>query len=266
VHGQVDVTVADRLATITIDNPGARNALTNPMLAELTQAVALLAFDTRVDVVVLRGEGSDFCSGADMGDLAEVLAAPGPERTTAFQEGMRTQIQPLTRALLALEQPVVASVRGHAIGIGVMFVLAADLVVASETARFTVPQVRLGHTMDHGESWLLPRRIGPAKALQLGLLGERMTASDAERFGLANWVTADAELEERTARVVQTLLAASRFAVRSTKSLLRGALGASLDEQLAAEVDHASTCAGTADFVEAISAQVERREPRFTGA
>lgn len=265
MSGQVKLQLMERVASITIENPAAKNALTTPMLAAITEIVGSLASDAGVGVVVFRGAGSDFCSGADMGDLAAILSAPAPQRSAAFEEGMQTQIQPLTRALLALPQPVVASIRGHAIGIGALFVLAADLVVASDTAKITVPQVRLGHTMDHGESWLLPRKVGLSKALQLALLGERMTAVDAERFGLVNWVTRDKDLDDRTGQVVQALLTFSPSAVRGAKSLLRRSLDASLDEQLRTEVEYASTCAGTAEFVEAISAQVEKRAPNFAG-
>jgi len=90
---------------------------------------------------------------------------------------------------------------------GAALLSAADLVVLSETALVTVPQVGLGHTSDHGESWLLPRRIGLARAMQVSLLGERVAAVDAERFGMANWVTADRDLETRAADVVEAVTA-----------------------------------------------------------
>jgi 2-(1,2-epoxy-1,2-dihydrophenyl)acetyl-CoA isomerase len=265
VSGDIGLRREDQVAWITIDRPRAKNALTGAMLSGLTDIVEQLSTDEQVRIVVLRGAGSDFCAGADMGDLASVLASAPHERKTAFEHGMRDGVQPLLRALLALKQPVLASARGHAIGIGVMFLLAADLVIASETTKITVPQVRLGHTIDHGESWLLPRRIGPSKASQLCLLGERMNADDAERFGLANWVTADSELEARTDEVVADLLEVAPIPLARTKALLAASPTASLEVQLQAEVASASACAATADFVEAITAQVERRPPRFVG-
>jgi 2-(1,2-epoxy-1,2-dihydrophenyl)acetyl-CoA isomerase len=266
MDGQVTVQHADRVAWITLDRPRAKNALTASMTATLGKIVTDVSADDTVELVVLRGAGSDFCAGSDMGDIAAVLGAAPQDRKTAFEHGMQDVIHPLTRALLALRQPLVASVRGHAIGIGAMFLLAADLVVVSETGRISMPQTRLGHTVDHGESWLLPRRVGPAKAMQLCLLGERMTGQDAERFGLANWVTDDADLEARTDAVVADLLAVAPIALARTKALLRSSPDASLDEQLWAEVESASSCAATDDFVEAITAQVQRRTPAYVRA
>jgi 2-(1,2-epoxy-1,2-dihydrophenyl)acetyl-CoA isomerase len=264
--GQVTVEHADRVAWITLDRPAAKNALTSAMVSTLADAVDELSRDDAVEVVVLRGAGTDFCAGSDMGDIASALRAGPAERGASFERGIKGTIHPLTRALLDLPQPVVASARGHAIGIGVAFLLAADLVVASETARISMPQVRLGHTLDHGESYLLPRRIGPSKAMQLCLLGERMTGHSAERFGLANWLTADADLEARTDAVVADLLAVAPIPLARTKALLRASIDASITEQLQAEVDSARACAATEDFVEAVSAQIERRTPKYVRA
>jgi 2-(1,2-epoxy-1,2-dihydrophenyl)acetyl-CoA isomerase len=266
MSGQVTVNRTDRVAWITLDRPASKNALTRSMLSTLAAAVDQLSGDDTVEVVVLRGTGTDFCAGSDMGDIAAVLGASPAERAASFEQAMQTTIHPLTRALLDLRQPLVASVRGHAIGIGAAFLLAADLVVASETARITVPQVRLGHTVDHGESYLLPRRIGPSKAMQLCLLGERMNGHDAERFGLANWVTDDADLEAKTDAVVGDLLAVAPIPLARTKALLRRSIDATLTEQLQAEVASASACAATDDFIEAISAQVEQRTPNYVRA
>jgi 2-(1,2-epoxy-1,2-dihydrophenyl)acetyl-CoA isomerase len=266
LSGDIRLRHADRVAWITIDRPEAKNAITAPMLSKLTVIVEELSSDKSAEVVVICGAGTDFCSGSDMGDLASVLGAPPQARATAFEKGLQENIQPLVRAILALKQPIVASARGHVIGLGVLFLLAADLVVASETTKITAPQVRLGHTLDHGESWMLPRKIGQSKAMQLCLLGERMNAVDAERFGLANWLTADADLEALTNEVVAGLLAAAPIPLVRTKALLTASPDASLEMQLKAEVSSVSACAETADFVEAITAQVERRSPRFVGA
>lgn len=264
MDGQVRVEQTDRVAWLTLDRPTAKNALTGSMLTSLREAVDGLADNDDVDVVAMRGAGSDFCAGSDLGDIASVLEAPSDTRLSTFAEGMRTVIHPITIALLNLKQPLIVSARGHAVGLGALFVLAADLVVLSETGKVTMPQVRLGHTVDHGESWLLPRRVGPSKAMQLCLLGEQIGATDAERFGLANWVTEDAELECRTEAIVADLLAVAPIPLLRTKALLRTSLETGLTAQLRAEVDSASACAATDDFVEAVSAQIERRSATYT--
>ena len=147
-----------------------------------------------------------------------------------------------------------------------MFMLAADLVIASDTTTISLPQPRLGHSLDHGESWLLPRRIGPSRALQICLLGDVVGAEDLERFGMFNWLTDDADLENRTREVVDGLLSVAPNSLWRTKALLRNSVDASFEEQLLIEREHAAAGAATEDFVEAIKAQVHRRAPVYTNS
>ncbi len=104
--------------------------------------------------------------------------------------------------MAAVPQPVVCSVRGYAVGAGMQMALMSDLVVAAESAKFVLPQVRLGHNVDHGESWALPRKVGMGRAMQLMALGETVSGRDAERFGLANWVVEEGALEQKTDEIV----------------------------------------------------------------
>ena len=171
--------------------------------------------------------------------------------------------QTLFRALANVQAPVITSLRGYAIGAGMQFVLSADLVVASETAKLAVPLTRLGHTTDHGESYYLPRKIGAARAMQVLLMGEFIAAAEAERFGLVNWVTADENLEARTAEVIATIGLGAPQAVLGMKALLRGSLDASLDEQYEAELAAVGDCAAREDFVEALTAATQKRKPVF---
>ncbi|MGI5131066.1 enoyl-CoA hydratase/isomerase family protein [Pseudonocardia sp. CA-107938] len=196
-----------RVGRLVLERPGSRNALTTPMIDSLVGMLAALREDDTVDVVALSAVGPDFCSGSDVGDIAAVLCLGPAERARSFAHGLSTTVRPLMAGLLSLPQIVVASARGHAIGLGAALLSAADVVVLSETALVTVPQVGLGHTSDHGECWLLPRRIGLARAMQVSLLGERVAAVDAECFGMANWVTADRDLETRAADVVEAVTA-----------------------------------------------------------
>jgi 2-(1,2-epoxy-1,2-dihydrophenyl)acetyl-CoA isomerase len=121
---------------------------------------------------------------------------------------VRELSMPLFLALHAVQQPVVCSVRGYAVGAGMQFALLSDLVVAAHSARFVLPQIRLGHSVDHGESWALPRRVGVGRAMQLMALGETVSGPDAERFGLANWGVPDEQLEEKTADIVRPSVSA----------------------------------------------------------
>lgn len=250
---------------ITFRRPDARNAFTGEMVSAFRSALQEAKSDAGVRVVVLHGEGIDFCSGADMAGLAEMMALDGPARAKAAYAAIDEEIYPLLKDLLALPQPVVASVRGNAIGLGVQFVLAADLVVASDTASFILPQVRLAHNLDHGESWLLPRKIGLGRAMQIALTGDPVSAADAERYGFVNWQVADDTLEDHVDKLVRRLLALAPLSLMRTKQLFEPADLAQLHHQIGRERDLASAGIGSDDFVEAINAFQQKRKPRFAG-
>jgi 2-(1,2-epoxy-1,2-dihydrophenyl)acetyl-CoA isomerase len=256
VSGRVAVRRTDRCVHILLDRPSAKNALTLPMLDEFNRVVGALGGDAGIDVVVIAGAGTDFCTGSDVGDIKELLARDPVGRAAAFEDGMRSRIQPLMRGLLDLPQVVVASARGHAIGLGAAFILAADLTVLSQTLRPSLPQVRLGHTVDHGESWLLPRKVGLGPAMRLALLGEPLSWDDAQRVGLATHLVTDDRLDDTTDDVVRTLLSVSSASLRGTKRLLARSLDQDRAAQFAEEVRTAAQCAATPGFVSAVEAQL----------
>ena len=191
--------------------------------------------------------------------LSPVARSARPRSVAA---GPQTSV-PLFSGLHALSQPIIASVRGHAIGVGAQMLLSADLVIASETLKLLIPQARLAHSVDHGESYFLPRKLGLARTMQLLLLAETLAAADAERMGLVNWVVPDADLESRTAEIVRRLAGVAPVAVAEIKSLVRQSLGNTLEQQFEAEMNSLATCAATEDFPEAINAFVEKRRPVF---
>lgn len=259
MNGQVTATRDGRCAHILLDRPATKNALTEAMLDQLIGIVGDLSTDDATDVVVFNGAGTDFCTGSDVGDIAAVLDQDAAGRKATFEHGMTSRIHPLTRSVMDLRQIVVASARGHAVGLGAALILAADLTVLSETVRLSLPQVALGHTVDHGESYLLPRKVGPARAMQMVLLGQRLSAADAAHFGLANFVVDDNRLEERTADLVGKLLSNSPTSLRGTKQILAGSLDRDRETQLAAEVAAVSACAFSEDFVTAIQTKIGAR-------
>jgi 2-(1,2-epoxy-1,2-dihydrophenyl)acetyl-CoA isomerase len=265
VSDQLHLHVSDGLVTLTIDRPESMNALTPAMITEMTGIARALTTDTRCRVVAIRHVGKHLCAGADTGDIFDASMQPPAERAAAFYQGLATQVHPLLRALRAIPQPIVIGARGHAIGLGVQFLLVADLVVASETLTISLPQVQLGHIFDHGESYLLPRQMGPRKAMEMALLGDRMNAADAERFQLINFLVPDRELEARTDDVIARLLRLSPVALLRSKAAMRSSETADLETQLETERVHAAQCAATDDFVEAIAAFQQKRAPNFSG-
>lgn len=255
----------DGIAWVTLNRPAVKNAITRAMCADLAGIVELLRDDSDTRVIVFRGNGADFTAGADLKDISKDLPADPRERGAEVAAMARNIAWPIFLSMHELRQPIVASVRGHVIGAGVQMVLSADLTVASETSRLLLPQVKLGHPVDHGESYYLPRKVGLSRAMQLALLGETAGAADAEKYGLVNWVVADAELEKKTGEVVARLAAGAPVALHETKALLRDSSRRSVAEQFAAEAQALERCAATEDFPEAMNAFIEKRKPAFKG-
>ena len=222
-------------------------------MSHLLEAVQALAIDERVRVISLSGSGAHFCSGADTADIGDNAGTNPKDRVRTFVLGLDELIHPLIRVFTTLKQPVVASARGYAIGIGLQLLLMADLVVASDTLKCMLPQVRLGHTLDHGESWFLPRRIGFRKAMELSLLAEPVDADAALTLGLVNWVARDKALDIKTKSIVTQLAASAPTALWRTKALLHHSVGATLEAQLDAEREHVSACVGSHEFTEAMA-------------
>jgi 2-(1,2-epoxy-1,2-dihydrophenyl)acetyl-CoA isomerase len=255
----------DGVLWITLNRPKSMNAMNEEMFGALTTLFEALPGDSAVRALVLRGAGADFSSGGDLKDIGPVLELPPAERTAALSALVRSSAGRLFLAMDRVPQPILLSARGHVIGAAVQMAAVADLVIASETARFSIPQVKLAHTVDHGESFHLPRKVGLARAMEICLLGDRIAAADAARFGLVNWVVADTELDGRTEELASRLAAAPPVALRGMKQLLKASEGNAIETQFAAESDMIGRCVATEDFVEAIRAFSQKRRPTFVG-
>jgi 2-(1,2-epoxy-1,2-dihydrophenyl)acetyl-CoA isomerase len=250
--------IADAIATITLDRPDALNALNVTMKVELLRACRSIARDRSVRAVVLTGAGRAFCAGQDLRERLSPDAAP-------LAVELRERYNPIIRAMRSLDQPIVGAINGVAAGAGASLAFACDIRVAAEGASFLLAFGRIGLVPDSGTTWLLPRLVGPAKAAELALLGETLTATDAERFGLvARVVPADALAE--AARDVATRLAAlAPRALALTKQALQRSWSIDLDEALDDEAFRQGIAGATADHTEGLAAFLEKRPPRFTG-
>ena len=168
-------------------------------------------------------------------------------------------------ALQRLPQPTIAKVRGVAVGAGCNLALGCDLVVASQTARFSEIFARRGLSLDFGGSWLLPRRIGMHRAKELALLAEIVSASDALEMGLVNRVLSDGEVDAFVDNWARKLAAGPPIALAQTKRLLNNSLNVTLEEALDDEAAAQTINFATSDTAEAMRAFIEKREPKFTG-
>ena len=254
------------IARISFNRPGKRNAISEEMRLTLATFLEKCASDRSIKVVVLRGEGKDFSAGGDLQNVDQILTLPPAERSAFLRSANSRSMPKLSLALLGLPQPLITGVRGNAIGLGAQLAVYSDIAVASDTAKFSFPFSRLGHTMDHGESWLLPRTIGNRRALELLLLAETIDAVAAERYGIVNRVVADDQLELEIENLARRLATGPTVAIQGTKRLLRGSGNRSIEEALVAEEQMLGLCGATEDFREAISAFFERRTPHFIGS
>jgi len=250
------------VATLTLNRPDALNALNPEMIETLVQHVATVAADDSLRVVVLCGAGRHFMAGGDIRSFAEKLSETPAERSDGFAR-MIGRLHAAIEHMHRMPHPVVARVRGACAGFGLSLMNACDLVVAADDSYFASAYRQIGLTPDGGGSWWLPRLVGTRKAMEILLLSERFGAADALSLGLVNRVVPPAELDSATNALVQTLAAGPVHATRRAKRLVRESLSRTLSEQLEAEAASFAACAGTADFVEGITAFVQKRTPQF---
>jgi len=250
--------VADRVATITLNRPDALNALTIGLKDELLAVLVQVSNDPAVRAVVLTGAGRAFCAGQDLHERLKPDAVP-------LDEEIRERYNPIILAMRNLDRPIIGAINGIAAGAGASLAFACDVRVAAENASFLLAFGRIGLVPDSGTTWFLPRLVGSAKAAELALLGESMSASDAERIGLvAKVVPADSVVAEARA-IADRLADMAPQAVALTKWALQASWTTSLEEQLEMEAQLQGMVGATADHAEGISAFVDKRPPRFTG-
>ncbi|MBL0173208.1 MAG: enoyl-CoA hydratase/isomerase family protein [Gemmatimonadaceae bacterium] len=251
-------TSADGVRTITLNRPDRLNAV-NPRLAEeLPLAMHDAAADDAVRVVVLTGSGRGFCAGLDLAELVPIDVGTRVLRLDPYYWVGRWVL-----SIVTCEKPVIAAVNGAAAGAGFGLALACDLRLVQSDAKCTAGYVRRGLSPDAGVSWMLPRLVGHARAMDIVLTGRDVTANEAERIGLATAVYAAETFASSVAAYASLLAAGPPIALALTKRLMMESSSASLEAQLREELVHIKTCFGTADVKEAMLAFREKRLPVF---
>ena len=253
---------ADGIARITLNRPAKLNSFTVAMHEELRDALARIAADASLRVLVLTGAGRGFCAGQDLGDRA---VAPGAEPVD-LGHSVERYYAPLVKALRALPLPVICAVNGVAAGAGANLVLACDLVIAARSASFVEPFCRLGLVPDTGGTYFLPRLIGHARATALAMLGEKLSAEQAEAWGLIWKCVDDEQLAAQTDALARHLATAPTLGLARTKQALQASGLNTLDAQLDLERDFMRELGRSADYREGVAAFLDKRMPRFTGA
>lgn len=264
-YRKIKLDTADAIATVTLADPATLNAAALDMVEELIEAFQALAGDSSVRAVILTGEGRGFCSGANLSDprtLSGVLG--GGEEAPDLGLALESHYRPFIELLRASPVPIVAAVNGPCAGIGMAFALAADLIVAGEGARFILAFRRIGLVPDGGLSWLLPRIVGKARALEMMLLGEDVPARTALDWGMINRVVTDDTLMAAAQELARKLATGPKSLGLMRKLVWEG-LDQPLSAQLEAERAAQSEAGRTADFREGVTAFLQKRPTTFQG-
>jgi 2-(1,2-epoxy-1,2-dihydrophenyl)acetyl-CoA isomerase len=260
----VDVRRDGGAARITLNRPDALNAWNRRLGLDLRAAVEAVAEDDAVRAVLVTGAGRAFSSGADLKDLSaqdERTASGRPDVYKVLTE----RYHPIITAVREMPKPVVAAVNGPAVGIGLSLALAADLVVARESAYFLLAFVNIGLVPDGGSSLFVPTRVGMARAAEMALLGERVSAPQALEWGLINRVAPDDEFDAVVEGLLARLAAGPTAAYAGTKRQLNHWLYNRMQEQLELEAQVQRESAESADFAEGVMAFAQKRPAEFSG-
>lgn len=254
-YKEIRLDVADGVATLTLNRPDQLNAMTMDLLAEATDAVRR-APGLGARVLVLTGAGRGFCSGAALS--ADVLNS---DVGVLARQGLN----PLVEALSATELPLICAVNGPAAGAGCSLALLGDFVIAARSAYFLEAFVNVGLVPDGGASWLLPRLIGPARAMRMMMLGERISAEQANDWGMLTSMVEDSAFADEVAKLSAKLASGPTRSYALIRRAVRAGLESKLSEMLEVEAVNQTEASSTADFAEGVAAFMEKRPPLFKG-
>lgn len=244
------------VAVITLNRPDMMNALNTQMRAEITHAVKAAEKDARV--LVMTGAGKAFCSGQDLGD-------GGSAASLDLERTLRDEYVPMLKAIFDCRIPTIAAVNGPAAGAGANLALAADVVIASDAAYFVQAFTRIGLIPDAGGTYWLPRQVGAAKAMGAALFADKVTAEQAESWGMIYETAPAATFQEHVSTRAAHLAQGPTVAYRELKQAIRGSFENSLDDQLALEAKLQGRCGQTRDFQEGVVAFMEKRKAVYEG-
>jgi 2-(1,2-epoxy-1,2-dihydrophenyl)acetyl-CoA isomerase len=260
-HETVDLTTDGSAARILLNRPDALNAWNEQFGRDLLDAVTTVAEDDGLRALLITGAGRGFSSGADLKEQRSADDGGMPDLSARLKE----IYHPIITGLREMPKPVVAAVNGPAVGIGCSLALAADLIVAAESAYFLLAFVNIGLVPDGGSTAFLPARVGYARAAEMAMLGERVPAEQALDWGLVNSVVPDGELESTAGELLDRLANGPTRSYAGAKKLLNRRMYADLAGQLDAEAEAQKEQGSSKDFVEGVIAFVEKRPPNFTG-
>ncbi|MAX28145.1 MAG: enoyl-CoA hydratase [Thiotrichales bacterium] len=259
------VNIEDHIATLTLNRPEARNALSEEMRTLLKESLCEIESDDNVRCVVIRGAGEHFMAGGDVKSMSTMLDEEPEKIRVAFRKRIYEGINSIMLSIRRMPKPVIASVSGAAAGAGVSMAMSCDLVIADSDSFFTLAYCHIGTTPDGGASFQLPRSVGVKRAMEIALLGDRYDAETARSLGMINFVSKPGELANETQKLANRLSLGPTHVYANTKKLLYQSIGNDFETQLQMEADFFADCASRKDFKEGVTAFVEKRRTNFKG-
>ncbi len=252
------------IATLTMNRPQSRNALSIEMREKLFEAMVDIETDDTIRCVVVTGAGDHFMAGGDVISFGDIAKKEADERGKIFENRIHG-LHPTIFTMRRMQKPIIASVQGAAAGFGLSLAMACDMVIAADTSFYTLAYIGIATTPDGSGTYSLPRIVGLKKAMEIAMLGDRFDAAEAHRLGLVNFVVPEADLKAETDKLATRLANGPTVAIGRTKQLMHESLVNDMEKQLALEAQSFAACARTEDWVEGITAFGEKRKPVFKG-
>ncbi len=254
------LSLSDNIAILTFNRPAAMNSLNEQMAMELSAITEQISLDPKIRAVLIRGAGNIFMAGGDIRFFHESL-----DMMPKGVLNLVRMVNGIISNLIHSPKPVVACVHGSVAGVGMSFMLAADLVIAGANTQFTMAYSKLGVSPDGGASYFLPKMVGHKKAMELALLSDVINANQAQDLGLINWVVPEDQLEEKTLQILNKLAKGPTQAYANTKQLIYQSASNSLEQQFEAEARSFAHLSQTADFRSGVTGFLNKTKPEFIG-
>jgi 2-(1,2-epoxy-1,2-dihydrophenyl)acetyl-CoA isomerase len=251
----------DGVALLTFNRPERMNAIGGTLKQDIAAAIAHADDDVEVRVIVLTGAGAAFCAGGDVKEMAEQLASGG----RPLEEKIRPARDAMLLAIHEARKPVIAAINGAAAGAGMNMALAADIRIASSTARFSQAFIKRGLSLDSGATYFLPRVVGLSKACELAFTGDTLDAQEALRLGIVSRVVATEDLMATAHELAVRIAAGPPVAIRLAKQAIYRGQHGDLRDALGREAAALNVCMDTEDAVEGMASFREKRPPNFMG-
>lgn len=255
----IKLQVADEVATITLNRPEVFNSFNREMALALQETLDECESNNQVRAIILTGAGKAFCAGQDLKEVTD------PELNPGFRKILEEHYNPIITRMRSIKKPIIGAINGVAAGAGANIALACDVVIAHEKVSFIQAFSLIGLVPDSGGTYILPRLIGFQKAQALAMLGDKITANDAESMGM---IYKSVPLEEFSATILQLAQKLSKMPTKALgmiKDLFNASMTNSLSQQLAMESQYQIEAAQTEDYAEGVAAFIEKRQPNFKG-